>query len=682
MPQISFIAPALITLGVLSAIVPIIIHFSINKKPQDVPFPAFRFLQKTKITGRIFRVKQWLLLLLRILLLLFFSMALARPKLYSTWFSSDTPTRVTNAIILLDDTLSMSYKEAGKSRFEFAQEKALTLLDQLEPPSKICLYPLSRGPGQFTIDFESIRTEIKRLQCTTLSASAQDGLFASKTLLEELGEQKGDIFLVSDLTQKNFPSLSSSPLSFAPFKVHLETIGHGKPQNAGVAEVEIPSKNIPQGGILYLTCKIFSLGPVATQREVALYIGDEKKFQKRLDLPGQGETIDVEFTQKLDLSGIVHGKIVLEGEDAILADNTFFFTVRVLPPLHIGILAEPEDFETFRPAFLLMNILSPKGLRFEQQFVLQKITPEQFTQTDLKNTHLLFLLTLPEEGVLALNRLKEVLEIGGSLVFFGQSDSVLNSLFPPLGELVPGPVSFESEGRHFLAPFKTGKYGDLSQPILSQYRQILSEENANEEVLLYFKNRSPAVTYRRSGVGGIIYLAFPLSLEPQSLATTPVVIPFFHFMLRSLLTQYPPIPQVSSRDAVSFQLRQMELNAEIKWLRPDSSKLEKVPLPVASDRILLEETQTPGHYDVFIKSQQELRKEGFSVNIAEEEKDLRQVDLEELKKYLGEQKATAPDEPQKTENSPKKASEKEVYAYLMLFLLALFSLESFFSNRM
>jgi hypothetical protein len=64
--------------------------------------------------------------------------------------------------------------------------------------------------------------------------------------------------------------------------------------------------------------------------------------------------------------------------------------------------------------------------------------------------------------------------------------------------------------------------------------------------------------------------------------------------------------------------------------------MQNISIPPASEFITIENLLAPGPYNLFIKkSSIELRTEGFSVNIPSEEKDLRTVDPEALKQYIG-----------------------------------------------
>src|SRR6056297_250180 len=85
-------------LGILAVAVPVIIHLINLRRPQRVQFSTLSFLNELKkSTIRKIRIKQYLLMTLRALAVLFLALALARPFLPPTLTGSsgsDTPKAV------------------------------------------------------------------------------------------------------------------------------------------------------------------------------------------------------------------------------------------------------------------------------------------------------------------------------------------------------------------------------------------------------------------------------------------------------------------------------------------------------------------------------------------------------------------------------------------------------------
>ena len=115
----------------LSLAIPIIIHLVHRRKAKPMPFSTLRFLQMVdQRVARRQRLRELLLLALRMLLLAALIGALERPMLHSGSFKgAGLPTTVA---ILLDDTASMQAVKQGSSAFSRARDGALQVLDGLK----------------------------------------------------------------------------------------------------------------------------------------------------------------------------------------------------------------------------------------------------------------------------------------------------------------------------------------------------------------------------------------------------------------------------------------------------------------------------------------------------------------------------------------------------------------------
>ena len=68
---ITFVNLSLLALGGLFVAMPILLHLAMRQKPKHQVFPALRFLQQRETTNRRrLQLRQWLLLLLRCLVVL------------------------------------------------------------------------------------------------------------------------------------------------------------------------------------------------------------------------------------------------------------------------------------------------------------------------------------------------------------------------------------------------------------------------------------------------------------------------------------------------------------------------------------------------------------------------------------------------------------------------------------
>src|SRR5437660_4904953 len=134
----TFIFPLMLG-GAILAGIPILLHLIMRQKPKRLLFPAFRFLlQRHRTNQRKLKLRQLLLLALRVLLIAALCLALARPKIFSSRLGIGGE-RPVAAVLIFDTSLSMGYVAGGKDRLEAAKKRALELLDELPEGSKLAI---------------------------------------------------------------------------------------------------------------------------------------------------------------------------------------------------------------------------------------------------------------------------------------------------------------------------------------------------------------------------------------------------------------------------------------------------------------------------------------------------------------------------------------------------------------
>ena len=137
-----FLTPIFLT-GLLAALIPIAIHLIRREKPPKLMFGTIRFLKKTSKKLILFQhIQQWLLLLLRSVVIILLVLAFARPLV------DQSVARLLDAdpksvVIMLDDSMSMRY---GTS-FEEAKAAALQIIDDLAAGDEVALIPPVSGGG-------------------------------------------------------------------------------------------------------------------------------------------------------------------------------------------------------------------------------------------------------------------------------------------------------------------------------------------------------------------------------------------------------------------------------------------------------------------------------------------------------------------------------------------------------
>jgi len=142
---LTFLSPTVL-FGLAAVSIPLIIHLFSKFRTQNVEFSTIRFIQDLEHeTIRNIKIKQWIILLLRMIIILALVILFSRPVMEGFipgWMGAELESRI---VIVLDNSASMSAKIDGESRLSRSKNSIVdmvsvfgdnTLLDvyQTNPP--------------------------------------------------------------------------------------------------------------------------------------------------------------------------------------------------------------------------------------------------------------------------------------------------------------------------------------------------------------------------------------------------------------------------------------------------------------------------------------------------------------------------------------------------------------------
>ena len=134
--MIAFLHPWLL-LGLVGAAVPLILHLRQHREPPTVPFPAVRYLRDaTRQHERRLRLRHWLLLALRVLLIVALVLAAAGPSAPVGGVATHPPTALA---LVVDNSLSSGAVAGGTPRIELLRGAARAVLARATPSDALWL---------------------------------------------------------------------------------------------------------------------------------------------------------------------------------------------------------------------------------------------------------------------------------------------------------------------------------------------------------------------------------------------------------------------------------------------------------------------------------------------------------------------------------------------------------------
>ena len=407
-----FLNPAVL-FGLLAASIPVLIHLLNLKKLKKIEFSTLSFLkelQKNKI--RKLKFKQWLLLALRVLIILFLVTAFARPTLKGFALGGTTSAAKTTAVFILDDTFSMSAVDANGSYFNQAKQTILNLLQNLQEGDEAALVLISdQGNEEIktTLNLDEFSKEVKDAEISYSSGTINHALVRAASILGESKNFNKEIYLLSDFQkgrlteEKSLPDLSG----LLNDKVKLYTFDFSGKEifNLGIDELKVNTQIFEKDKPVSFNVTVtnYSEQP-ADNTVVSLFINGERSAQQSISLaPGESKVATMEAVAKT--TGYNEATAELEDDDIVQDDKRFanFFIPDKIP---VALFYDnPDDAKFIETALTLTGESGSVSLTEKNLNQISSYDLSQFDVIILDGT----------QNISGIDRLKSYLDNGGSI---------------------------------------------------------------------------------------------------------------------------------------------------------------------------------------------------------------------------------------------------------------------------
>lgn len=325
----AFLAPAFLALGILAG-VPILVHFLRRRIGRMVDFPAVRYLARMEREhSKDLKLKNRLLLLLRIIAVLALALAAARPiaRLFGV---GHAPVALA---LVIDNSMSSGVVADGRARFDSVRAEARRVLNDLSADDRAWLVTadgrvIGGAPAALT---EALTAMTPLGGRGDLSVATQRALGLARS-----GAPRTPVVaLVSDGQRSSF--VSDSVVDAATIPIVALTVGGSAVANRAVLEARPDPVRWTPGGSVTLAVAANS----ATPWRLTL----DGRTVARGDAPAATMAAPARITQKLAStgSGWMRGSVELDA-DALRADDTRWFAIRVAPPPTVVVRNEGGPF--------------------------------------------------------------------------------------------------------------------------------------------------------------------------------------------------------------------------------------------------------------------------------------------------------------------------------------------------
>jgi len=427
-----FLNPAVL-FGLLAASIPVLIHLFNLRKLKKIEFSTLRFLkelQKNKI--RKIKLKQWLLLALRIMIILLLVTAFARPTLEGISIGGTTSAAKTTALFILDDTFSMSVVDQDGSYFNQAKQTIKNILTQFEEGDEAALILVSSQPTgiNLTTNLSKLENELSELKISYITNKLNNALVKAAQVISASENFNKEIYLMTDFqkgklaAEENLEDLGG--ILKENVKMYSFNFSGKEVYNIALSELKVNTSIFEKNKPVSFSVNVnnYSNQP-ADNTIVSLYIDGERSAQQTVNIqPAATQTINMEAP--VNAAGYVDVFVEIE-EDDVLHDNKRFTSIFIPEKISILLLYNnPEDLKYVH--------LALSSSYSSENFAITSKRISQLKGLPLNNYNVIFL--IGSDVPSGLNKLNEFLINGGGMVVFPGSVANLlgfNNMLSSLG---------------------------------------------------------------------------------------------------------------------------------------------------------------------------------------------------------------------------------------------------------
>jgi len=523
---LSLLAPAALALSAL-AVLPLLAHLA-RQTPRDRrAFGAMLLLDRVvKRLRRRRRVKDPLLLLLRVLALLFVVFAVSGAQFS---YPGGVPEfgGSGKVIVVLDRSMSMSLSDGGSTLFARAKTEAEQVVRNLPDGTLVDVVTFagdaSRLAPSLTTDRQRVLGALDEVQPTAGGSNLRAALLEARTLL---GGEKGEVILFSDEAGPRMVGDAGQEvqrLVALGSAIIPRPIRADPPRNVAVTSAKY-GDGIEGGQV---TVRVTNYGPDPTEVPCEVVLPDGAQIPIFVQLPPEGEA-EQRITVPREAKGGV-GRATCHDPDLPFDDSRYFHLPRIGASRVLVVDGDPGDTPTRSEVYFLERALAPwGGLRTGVR--PDVTTPEGLAHLDPEVHRVVFIANVADPRPFG-PRLVEFVRKGGSIVISGGDNVTADRYNAAFGSILPSPIrkprSLVAEGEpgvplmlpsasdELFAPFaRSGRSGFAKvrasrMLTLEPYQdtpKAASGARASEGVdtLLRWEGGLPALVQRRVGKGRVL----------------------------------------------------------------------------------------------------------------------------------------------------------------------------------
>src|SRR5687767_13976810 len=482
------------------------------------------------------RIRDALLLLLRLAALALIVLAFARPFLRGSELAA-APGGARDIVVLFDRSYSMGYGDTW-SRAQRAADQALAGTTPADRISVVMFADVAEVVVRSTPDRSRAMSAISAAQPGAGSTKFAPALKLASSMLAESLLPRKEVIVVSDFQRSGW--LPDDTLRM-PGGTQVTPVVVAGADGMSLAVTPVALLRTSEGGQERITVTASVLNRTATPAtNVPIHLEvDGRPVQDLQITAGANASASVTFAPLSITTANTRASVRLgtagQSVDALERDNVFHFVVTPAAPVPVLLVSQGRADQ---------NLYLSRALAIGEQprFHTTLQAPEALAGDAMSRARLVILNEVPI-GDAAAAKLVTFVEGSGGLLIAGRQRAswttgraqwLPKSLGPPVDRTrgTPARLSGMDYGHAVFEPFRAPRSGDFSTSRFYSYRGLSAAKDAT--VLARFDTGEPALVERSAGRGRVVVFASTLDLTWNDLALKPMFLPFVHQLGRHL----------------------------------------------------------------------------------------------------------------------------------------------------
>jgi hypothetical protein len=544
----NFLNPSFL-FALFATLIPVIIHLFSFRRYKTVYFSNVNYLKNIKNEAqRKSRLKNLILLILRILAIAGLVFAFAQPYLPHSKFNAQNPNPVVS--VYIDNSFSMNAVSTEGQLLEVARRKALEIANTYSPGTRFLLVTNDMLPqhqhlfnrDQLVQQVSEIKSSPKTMTLSLIHNRLADYLAGNPDVPALTA------FYLSDFQTKicdfqKFTHDSTIANYLIPLSTHIST-------NLYIDScwMEYPAHKIGEEETLQVLIKNRS-DQSFQNLPLKFYLNDTLKALSNFNIDANGEKI-VELKYRNLLSGL-HLGVAEISDFPIVHDNSYYLSYNVQPNLKALAIYDSNLRTENGLSYLSALFKGDNYISLE----ISELKNLKVSRLDEFNT--IFLLNIGKLSSGLINELKMKVNNGTTVIFFPELNGDIETYNNFLALLNANKISRVDTSKQVIAAidwehpvyekvFKDRSTG-INFPVIKGYFVFSEDIRIPETRLMWFRNKEKAVSTQKAGNGNLVVFSFPLSPVNDAFARDILFVPTIYSLVINSLPQQK-IASILGRD--------------------------------------------------------------------------------------------------------------------------------------